>query len=78
MTLEKTFARFTGRWIKKIHTKLNSIRNEIGKRGRVIREAGIPGLCGEKVLKRVPISFAIVENFLRRGRSILVGDKVML
>ena len=27
---------------------------------------------------RVPVSFAIVEDFLRRERSILVGGKVML
>ena len=57
--------------------KLNSVRDEISKRERIIREAGIPRVCGEKVLKRVPVSFDVVKNFLRRGRSIQVGDKVM-
>ena len=38
----------------------------------------MPGVCGEKVSKRVPVSFALVKSFLRRGRSMLVGDKVML
>ena len=61
---------------KKIHTKLNSIRDEIGKRGRIIMVARIPRICSEKRPKIVPVSFAVVENFLRR-RSIQVGDKVM-
>ena len=36
--------------------------------------AGIPRICSEKRLKRVTVSFAVVENFLRRRRSIQVGD----
>ena len=51
---------------------------EHGKRGTIVREARIPGVCCKKGSKRVPVSFVIVEDFLRRGRSILVGDKVML
>jgi len=57
---------------------LNGVSDEGGKRGRIVRQARIPGISCEKVSKKVPVSFAIVENFLRRGRSILVGDKVML
>ena len=75
---EEVFARLIGRWNKKIHTKLNCVSDEGGKRGRIIRVARIPGVSSKKVSKRVPVSFTIVENFLRRGRSILVGDKVML
>ena len=70
------FARFIERGNKKIHTKLNCVSDENGKRERIIREARIPGICGEKISKRVPASFVIVEHFLRRERSILVGDKV--
>jgi len=54
------------------------VSDEGGKRGRVVRQARIPGISSKKVSKSVPVSFAIVENFLRRGRCILVGDKVML
>jgi len=57
---------------------LNYVSDEGGKRGRVVRQARIPGISSKKVSKSVPVSFAIVENFLRRGRCILVGDKVML
>ena len=60
------------------HTKLNCVSDEGGKRGRIVRQARIPGISSEKVSKRVPVSFAIVENFLRKGRAILVGDNVML
>ena len=59
---------------RNIHTKLNCVINESGKRGRIITEARIPGLCSEKGSKRVAVSFVIVEDFLRRERSILVGD----
>ena len=69
---------FIRRWNKKIHTKLNCASDEGGKRGRIVRQARIPGISSEKVSKGVLVSFAIVENFLRRGRSILVGETVML
>ena len=71
------FARFIGRY-KKIHTKLNCVSNESGKRGRIIREVRIPWICSEKGSRRVPVSFIRVEDFLRKERSILVGDKIML
>ena len=74
----RLFARFIGRANKKFHTKLNCVSDEGGKRGRIVRQARIPGISSEKVSKRVPFSFAIVKSFLRRERSILVGDKVML
>jgi len=57
---------------------LNCISDEGGKRGRIVRQARLPEISSEKVSKRVLVSFALVENILRRGRSILVGDKVML
>ena len=69
---------FIGRWNKEIHTKLNCVSDEGGKRGRIVRVARIPGIGSKKVSKGVPVSSTIVENVLRRGRSILVGDKVML
>ena len=57
---------------------LNCDSDEGVKRGRIVKQARIPRISNEKVSKRVPVSFAIVENFLRRGRSIMVGEKVML
>ena len=69
------FARFLGRGNKKIHTTLNCANDEGGKRGRIIRENRV---CSKNDSKRVPVSFVIVEDFLRRERSVLVGDKVML
>jgi len=57
---------------------LNCVSDESGKRGRIVRQARIPGISSKKVSKRVPVSFAIMENFLRGGRSILVREKVML
>ena len=66
------------RWNKKIYTKLNCVSDEGGKRGRIDRQARIPGISSKQISKRVPVSIAIVENFMRRGRYILVGDKVML
>ena len=68
------FARFMGRGSKKIHKKLNCVSAESDKRGRIIREARIPGLCSKINSKRVPVSFVIVEGFLRRERSILVRE----
>ena len=66
-SLSRTFfARFIGGGNKEIHTKLNCVSDESGKRGRIIREARIPWICSEKNLKRVPVSFAIVENCFRR------------
>ena len=57
---------------------MNSVSDEGGKGGRIVKHARIPGISSEKASKRIPVSFAIVENFLRRGRSILVEDRVML
>ena len=67
-----------GKWNKNIHTKLNCVSDKDGKRGMIIKVARIPGISSKKVSKRVPVSLTIVENFLRRGRSNLMGDKVML
>ena len=55
---------------------MNCVSDEGGKKGRITRQARMPGISSENVWMRVPVSFAIVENFLRR--SILVGDQVML
>ena len=47
-----------------MHTKLNCISEEGGKRRRIVRQARIPGISSAQVSKRVPVGFAIVENFL--------------
>ena len=73
-----SFARFIGRRNKKIHTKFKCVSNESRKRGRIITEARLPEICSEKGSNRIPVSFAIVEDFLRRERSLLLGDTVML
>jgi len=37
----------------------------------VIRDARIAGICSEEGSKKVPVSFAIEEDFFRGERSIL-------